>query len=117
VPYLIFTNRSLLRVCSLRPGAADGAAGCGGGGRGEQRNLGWGVEGCADAEEDAALAEVRGMVGAVPNWRRESSGQGGAARGATARRPRAGWLAVWPVVVGGGAGRRSPEVGKKGDIS
>jgi hypothetical protein len=69
------------------------------------------------AGEDAALAGVRGMVGAVPDRQRESSGQGGAARCAAARRPRAGWLAVRSVVVGEGAGRRSLEVGKKGDVS
>jgi hypothetical protein len=41
----------------VRPGAADGAAGRGGDGEGEQRNLGWGRSG---AGEDAALAGVRG---------------------------------------------------------
>jgi hypothetical protein len=87
---------------NVRPGGADGAAGRGGGGGGEQRNLGLGVRGGAGAGEDAALAGVRGMAGAVPDRRRESSGQGEAARCAAARRPRAGWLAVRSAVVGGG---------------
>jgi hypothetical protein len=57
------------------------------------------------------------MVGAVPDRQRESSGQGGAAKCAAARRPRAGWSAVRPAVVDGGAGRRSSKMGKKGDVS
>jgi hypothetical protein len=65
----------------------------------------------AGTEEDAGLAGVRGMVEAVPSRRRESTGQGGAARCAAAHRPRAGWLAVRPTVVGKGAGRCSPKVG------
>jgi hypothetical protein len=63
------------------------------------------------------MPEFEGWLGWCQTGGGRAQGRVGR-RGAQQRaRPRAGWLAVRPAMVGGGAGRRSPEVGKKADVS
>jgi hypothetical protein len=55
------------------------------------------------------LVGVRGIARAARDWRRRSLGQGRAARCPEARRPRAGWIAVRPVMGDGGVARGGEE--------
>jgi hypothetical protein len=61
------------------------------------------------------LSAIRGMVRVVPDWRRRSLGQDGAASCMAVCRPWARWTVVQLAVVVGvhGEGRRSTKVDRK----